>query len=74
MYRVKVRVQELCQERNWSLYKLSVISGVEYGNIRRYSKQPMDKLSMDAMCRIKETFGCSWEELLEIQGDNSFDD
>lgn len=74
MYQVKVRVKELCQERNWSLNELSTRSGVTYSTVRRYAMQPMEKLNMDAICRIKETFGCSWEELLEVQGDKSFDD
>jgi hypothetical protein len=33
----------------------------------------MAKIDMDAVCRIKQTFGCTWEELFELEGDESFD-
>jgi hypothetical protein len=33
----------------------------------------MPKVDMDAICRIKHTFGCTWDELLEIEGDDSID-
>jgi hypothetical protein len=29
---------------------------------------------MDSICRIKEVFGCSWDELFEVQGDDYFDE
>jgi DNA-binding Xre family transcriptional regulator len=74
MYRVKVRVKELCQEKDWSLNELSLRSGVTYSTVRRYAMQPLGKVNMDAICRIKEVLGCSWDELLEVQGDNSFDE
>ncbi|MEG4953431.1 helix-turn-helix transcriptional regulator [Microcoleus sp. F8-C5] len=74
MYRVKVRVKELCEERNWSLNELSRRSGVTYTTVRRYAMQPMAKIEIDAVSRIKETFGCSWDELLELLGDDSFDE
>ena len=74
MYRVRVRVKELCEERNWSIHELSIRSGVTYTTVRRYAMQPMDMVSMDAICRIKEVLGCSWDELFEVQGDNSFDE
>jgi putative transcriptional regulator len=74
MYRVKVRVKEICEERNWSLNELSRRSGVTYTTVRRYALQPMAKVDIDSVSRIKETFGCSWEELLELLGDGSFDE
>ncbi|MGB3204235.1 MAG: helix-turn-helix transcriptional regulator [Crinalium sp.] len=74
MYKVKVRVKELCKERNWSVNELSRRSGVTYTTVRRYAMQPMSKIEMDPISRIKETLGCSWEELLELQGDDSFDE
>jgi DNA-binding Xre family transcriptional regulator len=74
MYRVRVRVKELCQERDWSLNELSLRSGVTYSTVRRYAMQPLGKVNMDAICRIKEVLGCSWDELLEVQGDSSFDE
>jgi transcriptional regulator with XRE-family HTH domain len=74
MYRVRVRVKELCQERNWSLNELSLRSGVTYSTVRRYAMQSLGKVNMDAICRIKETFGCSWDEIFEVQGDDSFDE
>lgn len=74
MYQVKVRVREICQERNWSINELCRRSGVSYTTVRRYASQSMAKIDMDAICRIKQTFGCTWEELLELQGDDSFDE
>lgn len=74
MYRVRVRVKELCEERNWSINELSRRSGVTYSTVRRYATQPMTKIEIDPISRIKETFGCSWDELLELQGDDSLDE
>lgn len=74
MYRVKIRVKELCEERNWSLNALSLRSGVTYTTVRRYAMQPMAKIDIDPVSRIKETFGCSWDELLELVGDDAFEE
>ncbi len=74
MYRVRVRITELCQQQNWSIHELSLRAGVTYSTVRRYVMQPMNKVDMDSICRIKEVFGCSWDELFEVQGDDSFDD
>lgn len=74
MYRVKIKVKELSEERNWSLSELSRRSGVPYNTVRRYAMQPMAKIEIDPVSRIKETFGCSWDELLELLGDGSFDE
>ncbi|MBW4495267.1 helix-turn-helix domain-containing protein [Kamptonema formosum] len=73
MYQVKVRIKELCEVRNWSISELSRRSGVTYSTVWRYATQPMNKMEMDPIGRIKETFGCSWDELLDLQGDSSFD-
>lgn len=73
MYRVKVRVKELCEQRNWSLNALAMRSGATYTTVRRYAMQPMAKIDIDSVSRIKETFGCSWDELFELLGDDSFD-
>lgn len=73
MYQVKVKVKELCEARNWSLNELSRRSSVSYNTIRRYATQLMPKVDMDAICRVKTTFNCSWDELLEIEGDDSLD-
>ncbi len=45
MYRVRVRVKELCQERDWSLNELSLRSGVTYSTVRRYAMQPLGKVT-----------------------------
>lgn len=74
MYRVRVRVKELCEKRNWSINELSRRSGVTYSTVRRYVMQPMTKVEIDPISRIKETFGCTWDELLELQGDDSLDE
>jgi DNA-binding Xre family transcriptional regulator len=74
MYKVKVRVKELCQQRNWSLNELTMRSSVPYTTVRRYAMQPMAKIEIDPISRIKETFGCSWDELLELLGDGSFEE
>jgi hypothetical protein len=34
----------------------------------------MQKIEIDPISRIKETFGCSWDELFELQGDESLDE
>lgn len=73
MYRLRVRIKELCQERNWSIHELSRRSGVSYTTVRRYAMQSMQKVEIDPISRIKETFGCSWDELFELQGDKSLD-
>lgn len=74
MYRVRVKVKELCEVRNWSIHELSRRSQVTYTTVRRYATQSMPKVDMDAICRIKETFDCTWDELFEIEGDDSFDE
>ncbi|MCS6793395.1 MAG: helix-turn-helix transcriptional regulator [Oscillatoriaceae bacterium SKW80] len=71
MYQLKVKVKELCETRRWSLNELSRRSGVTYNTIRRYAKQSMTKIDVDSVCRLKKTFNCSWDELLEMQGDSS---
>lgn len=48
--------------------------GVSYTTVRRYAMQPMTKVDIDSVSRIRETFGCSWEELLELLGDGSFEE
>ena len=74
MYRVKIKVKELSEERDWSLSELSRRSGVPYNTVRRYAMQPMAKIEIDPVSRIKERFGCSWNELLELVGDDPFDE
>lgn len=59
MYRVKVRVKEFCQQRNWNLNELALHSGVTYATFDRYAIQPMAKIDIDSVSRIKERFGCS---------------
>jgi transcriptional regulator with XRE-family HTH domain len=74
MYGLKIRVKELCKQRSWSLNELALRSGVTYTTVRRYAMQPRAKIEIDPVSRIKETFGCSWDELLELLGDGSFDE
>lgn len=74
MYRVKIRVKELCKQLSWSLNELALRSGVTYTTVRRYAMQPMAKIEIDPVSGIQETFGCSWDELLELVGDGSFDE
>ncbi len=72
MYQVRVRVKELSEAQEWSLHELSRRSGVTYATVLRYSKQLMPKVDMDAVCRLKDTFGCTWDELFEVHGDGKF--
>jgi transcriptional regulator with XRE-family HTH domain len=73
MYQVKIKVKELCEARNWTINELSRRSGVTYSTVRRYATRSLPKIDMDAVYRIKNTFGCTWDELLELEGDDSFD-
>lgn len=73
MYKVRVRVRELCKERGWSINELSRRASVTYSTVRRYATQSMPKVDMDSVCRVKAAFNCSWDELLEIEGDDSLD-
>ena len=51
--KVKVRVKEFCQQRNWSLNELTLRSGATYTTVSRYAMQPMAKIDIDSVSRIK---------------------
>jgi hypothetical protein len=36
--------------------------------------QPMAKIDIDSVSRVKERFGCSWDELLKLLGHGSFEE
>ncbi len=58
------RIQELCQERNWSYYQLSKVSGIAYSTLSTMiNKHNMPSLS--TLQRLCDGFGISVTDFFE---------
>lgn len=61
---IKIQVGEMLEERERTLYWLSMQSGVRYATIWKLSRGEVGRLNLDALDRICEALECQPGDLL----------
>jgi putative transcriptional regulator len=66
--RVKLRIRELAQERNWTLQDVADHSGVNYNTVKSYARRDdgMNTVDLLAVYKIARAFGVTIEDLMEV--------
>jgi putative transcriptional regulator len=61
---IKIRLRERLEERERTLYWLSMQSGVRYATVWKLSRGEVGRLNLDVLDRICETLDCQPGDLL----------
>jgi len=68
---VKIRIDELLEERGRTAYWLAVESGITHSTVYKLRHGKMKTLSLELIEALCKTLECGPGELLEIVGDKS---
>ena len=61
---IRIRLKELLEEKDRSMYWLSNQSGLPYVTLWRMSKSKQKRIDLDVLSRIVEVLDCGVEEIL----------
>lgn len=61
---IKIRLEELLEERGITLYRLAKDTGVSYGNLLNLKSGKAQRIYFDTLDRICESLNCDPSELL----------
>jgi putative transcriptional regulator len=67
MGRIRLRVRELADEKDWTLKEVSERSGIPYSTIKKYAQSPgLATVDYTALQKLARVFDVMIEDLVEV--------
>jgi putative transcriptional regulator len=64
---LKLKIREQRLKKNWSMRKLSIISGVSIGYISELEHDIYENPSVRVLCKIKTALKCTLDDLIDCK-------
>ncbi|BAZ50875.1 XRE family transcriptional regulator [Nostoc sp. NIES-4103] len=71
MGRVRLKIRELAQKRDWTLQDVADRAGVNYNTVKSYARRDdgMNTVDLSAVYKIARAFDVTIEDLMELVGE-----
>lgn len=65
MISLKLKIKEQRLKKDWSIRKLSILSGVARGYLSELEHDIYENPSIYVLCKLKKAFNCTFDDLID---------
>jgi len=67
--KIRLTIKEVMRKRNITTYRLSVLTGINWSILKRYTRGTLYRVDLDILSRICYALNCSLDELICYEQD-----